>query len=113
MYMWVAELNGELISAMICIYYKDYVFDWLAASIITEENKKLYAPVAVQYEVIADAVECGYKYVNMGASKNLGGVSDFKDSWGAKEEITLTLRKQSSSLRLLKKMKGVINKIRN
>jgi hypothetical protein len=111
--MWVAEYEEKVISAMICIYHKDHVFDWLAASIINEDLKKLYAPVAVQYEVIRNASEIGLKYVNMGASVNLSGVSDFKDSWGASEYETFSFNKQSALFKVSKKIINKIKKIRS
>jgi hypothetical protein len=110
--MWVAEFEGMVISAMICIYHEDHVFDWLAASIINEDLKKLYAPVAVQFEVIRHAAENGLNYVNMGASVNLSGVSDFKDSWGATEHETFTFNKQSALFKVSKKIMNNIKKIR-
>jgi lipid II:glycine glycyltransferase (peptidoglycan interpeptide bridge formation enzyme) len=110
--MWVAEFEGKVISAMICIYHEDHVFDWLAASIINEDLKKLYAPVAVQFEVIRHAAENGLNYVNMGASVNLSGVSDFKDSWGASEHETFTFNKQSALFKVSKKIINNIKKIR-
>jgi lipid II:glycine glycyltransferase (peptidoglycan interpeptide bridge formation enzyme) len=109
-YMWVAEKEGVMISAMICIYRGRKVFDWLAASIINDDIKKLYAAGAVQYEVIRDAVERGLEHVNMGASKDLEGVSDFKDSWGAEERETYTFIKKSGIFAVLKKIRGLIRK---
>lgn len=109
-YIWVAELNGEMLSAMICFYYRESVFDWLAASIINDDVKKLYAAVAVQYEVIRHASEGGYSYVNMGASLNLEGVSDFKDSWGAVEKKTYTFIKRKGIFALIKNFKDKLKK---
>ncbi len=109
-YMWVAEYNGEMLSGMICFYHKNTVFDWLAASIINEDVKKLYPAVAVQYEVIRHAAENGYTSVNMGASNNLNGVSDFKDSWGAIEKKTYTFIKRKGIFALIKKIR---NKLKN
>lgn len=109
-FMWVAVKNGDMLSGMICMYYEDHVFDWLAASIINTEVKKLYAAAAVQYEVIKDASERGMKWVNMGASKNLEGVSDFKDSWGAEERNTYTFMKRSFIFGIMKKLYGIIRK---
>jgi predicted CopG family antitoxin len=111
--MWVAEYKGKVISAMICIYHNDHVFDWLASSIINDEYKKLYAPVAVQFEVICHASKTGLKYVNMGASVNLSGVSDFKDSWGASECETFSFNKQSALFKVSKKIINNIKKIRS
>lgn len=107
--MWVAEYNGQMLSGMICFYYKEGVFDWLAASIINEDVKKLYAPVAVQFEVIRHASENGFKYVNMGASINLNGVSHFKDSWGARQLETYSFYKSS---RVFKYTKNIVDFIR-
>jgi len=109
-YIWVAEKEGEVLSAMICIYSDNTVFDWLAASIINQDVKKLYAAAAVQFEVIKDAAERGLKQVNMGASKDLEGVSDFKDSWGAEEHETYTFVKKSGIFALLKKIRELIRK---
>lgn len=110
--MWVAEHEGKMISGMICIYYQKHVFDWLAASIINEKVKKMYAAVAIQFEVIKHASECGLEYVNMGSSVNLNGVSDFKDSWGAQEYNTFTFNKQSLIFRLLKIIFTNLKKLR-
>ncbi len=109
-YIWVAELNGRILSAMICFYHKESVFDWLAASIIDDDVKKLYAAVAVQYEVIRHASENNFSYVNMGASLNLEGVSDFKDSWGAVEKKTYTFSKRKGIFALIKKFKDKLKK---
>ena len=81
--LWVAEYQGEMIAGMIVFYSDEGVFDWLAAASIDDTNKKLYAAVAVQYEVIRHACENNYTYVNMGASEKLPGVMNFKNSWGA------------------------------
>lgn len=110
--MWVAEFENKVISAMICIYHSDHVFDWLAASIINDDMKKLYAPIAVQFEVIRNASELGLNYVNMGASVNLAGVSDFKDSWGASEYETYTFRKQSRLFHASKKIVAHLKNLR-
>lgn len=109
-YIWVAELNGKILSAMICFYHKDSVFDWLAASIIDDDVKKLYAAVAVQYEVIRHASENNFACVNMGASLNLEGVSDFKDSWGAVEKKTYTFIKRKGIFALIKNFKDKLKK---
>jgi lipid II:glycine glycyltransferase (peptidoglycan interpeptide bridge formation enzyme) len=109
-YIWVAELNGEMLSAMICFYYRESVFDWLAASIINDDVKKIYAAVAVQFEVIRHASENGYSYLNMGASLNLEGVSDFKDSWGAVEKKTYSFIKRKGIFALIKKLKDKLKK---
>lgn len=108
--MWVAEVNGEMISGMICLYYKNGVFDWLAATIINDEYKKLYPAIAVQYEVIKDACKRGLKYVNMGASDNLNGVSDFKDSWGAELYETISFSKTSFMFKNYRKISNFIKK---
>lgn len=71
----------------------------------------MYAPVAVQYEVIRNAAESGLKYVNMGASVNLAGVSDFKDSWGASEHKTYTFNKQARLFKIAKKIVTNLKKI--
>jgi lipid II:glycine glycyltransferase (peptidoglycan interpeptide bridge formation enzyme) len=109
-YIWVAELNGKMLSAMICFYYEESVFDWLAASIIDDDVKKLYAAVAVQYEVIRHASENNFSNVNMGASLNLEGVSDFKDSWGAVEKKTYTFIKRKGIFAVIKKLKDILKK---
>ncbi len=109
--IWVAEVEGNMISGMICFYHKHHVFDWLAASIINDETKKLYAAVAVQYEVIKDAVEKNLDFVNMGASINLSGVSDFKDSWGAKEQKCFSFYKNTAFFKISKKLYSFKNKL--
>jgi lipid II:glycine glycyltransferase (peptidoglycan interpeptide bridge formation enzyme) len=109
-YIWVAELNGKILSAMICFYHKESVFDWLAASIIDDDVKKLYAAVAVQYEVIRHASENNFSSVNMGASLNLEGVSDFKDSWGAVEKKTYTFIKRKGIFAIIIKLKDILKK---
>jgi lipid II:glycine glycyltransferase (peptidoglycan interpeptide bridge formation enzyme) len=109
-YVWVAELDGKMLSAMICFYHKESIFDWLAASIINDDVKKLYAAVAVQYEVIRHASEIGFSFVNMGASENLNGVSDFKDSWGAVEKKTYTFIKRKGIFALIKNFKDKLKK---
>lgn len=111
-YMWVAELNGEMVSGMICFYHNDSIFDWLAASYIDKDAKNNYAAVAVQYEVIKQAQELGYLYVNMGASEGLHGVSNYKDSWGANLVPTFTLYKQSFLYSVLKGVRNLILKIK-
>jgi lipid II:glycine glycyltransferase (peptidoglycan interpeptide bridge formation enzyme) len=83
--LWVAEYKSEMIAGMITLYSKEGVFDWLAAALLNDHYKKLYGAVAVQYEVIKHATENNYKYVNMGASLNLDGVKNFKDTWGAEQ----------------------------
>ena len=109
-YMWVAEYEGEMLSGMICFYHQQSVFDWLAASIINDNVKKMYPAVAVQYEVIRHACENGYSFVNMGASKNLHGVSDFKDSWGATAQKTYTFVRRKGVFAAIKTIQGRLNR---
>jgi lipid II:glycine glycyltransferase (peptidoglycan interpeptide bridge formation enzyme) len=105
-YIWVAEYEGEMLSGMICFYHKQSVFDWLAASIINDDVKKMYPAVAVQYEVIRHACENGYSFVNMGASKDLNGVSEFKDSWGANAQKTYTFIRRGGVFAAIKRIQG-------
>ncbi len=106
--MWVAEYQGEMISGMICFYGESSVFDWLAASIINEDLKKLYAAVAVQYSVIEDAHQKGLNFVNMGASDMLKGVHEFKDSWSAISQNYYSLQYRSLSFQILKKIQSFL-----
>ncbi len=103
-YMWVAILDGKMISAMICMYHEDTVFDWLAASYLNDEYKSLYAAVAVQYEVFQHAQQNGYRHVNMGASEGLDGVSNYKNSWNAVQKTTYSLTKESLVFSMLKRL---------
>jgi lipid II:glycine glycyltransferase (peptidoglycan interpeptide bridge formation enzyme) len=102
-HMWVAEYEGTMLSGMICFYHENSVFDWLAASIINDDVKKWYPAVAVQYEVIRHASENGYSFVNMGASKDLNGVRDFKDSWGANAQKTYTFTRRRGLFAAIKR----------
>jgi len=105
--LWVAELNGKMLSGMICFYGDNCVFDWLAATLINEDYKKLYPAVAVQYEVIKHAINNGYNFVNMGASDNLSGVKEFKESWNADTVQYQTIIYQSKLFRLLKNIQNL------
>jgi hypothetical protein len=103
-YMWVAILDDKMISAMICMYHEDTVFDWLAASYLNDEYKSLYAAVAVQYEVFQHAQQNGCRHVNMGASEGLDGVSNYKNSWNAVQKTTHSLTKESLVFSILKRL---------
>ena len=109
--LWVAEYKGEMIAGMITLYNKEGVFDWLAAALLNEKYKKIYGAVAVQYEVIKHAVENNYKYVNMGASLDLGGVKNFKDTWGAETVNYHSFVYTKTSLKLLLYVRRLLKKI--
>ena len=110
-YMWVAEFDNKIISAMICMYHEDTVFDWLAASYLNDEYKSLYAAVAVQYEVFKHAQENGYRFVNMGASEGLNGVSNYKDSWNTSIKTTYSLVNETLMFSMLKRLHNFSSKI--
>lgn len=99
--LWVTEYKGEMIAGMITLYNKEGVFHWLAAALLKDKYKKLYGAVAVLYEVIKHAVENNYKYINMGASVNLEGVKNFKETWGAKSVDYHTFVYTKTFLRVL------------
>ncbi|MBI5541117.1 MAG: GNAT family N-acetyltransferase [Bacteroidia bacterium] len=110
--LWVAEYEGKMLSGMICFYGENTVFDWLAATIINDEFKKLYPAIAVQYAVIEHAHNQGLSCVNMGACDNLDGVKDFKLSWNVKELTYQTLVYQTKTFKALKKIQHNISKLK-
>lgn len=102
--LWVAEYEGEMVSGMICFYGENCVFDWLAATLINDDVKKLYPAIAVQFAVIEDAAANGFAYVNMGASENLAGVKEFKESWNTLEKNYFSIQYQHRFFRLFKRI---------
>jgi len=109
--LWVGILNGKMVSGMIVFYDDDTVFDWLAANYIREDIKKNRVAVAVQYEVIKNAIDKKIKYVNMGASNYNDGVDFFKRRWGADYFNAYRLEKFSFRMKILNFILREVNKI--
>lgn len=79
--VYIAELNGEKIAALLLFYYNETVEYYTPAVI---EQYRNYQPTAlIIYQAMLDAINLGYKNWNWGGTwLSQGGVYDFKKKWG-------------------------------
>ena len=80
--LWLARLHSEPISGALCFYHNRHVAYWHSA---TSEKafKHLNANHVLQYTIINDACERGYRLYDFMPSGGIEGVIDFKSGFSA------------------------------
>jgi hypothetical protein len=82
--IYVAEKDGQPISALLLFYFNKTVEYFTPATIHEFRNDQPSALII--YRAMEDAVERGFKYWNWGGTwETQEGVYDFKKRWGAKD----------------------------
>jgi len=80
--LWLAIYQEKVISGVICLYSKNHVDAWHAASL--KQNLHLRPVNLVMYEAIKHACEKGYIWFDFNPSGEHEGVKTFKKRFGAK-----------------------------
>jgi hypothetical protein len=80
---WLAEVNGMLAAAGITLAWNHAVLYWHGASV--QEYFKWYPANLLHSRIMEWACAERYHYYDMGASMGLGGVEQFKESFGARK----------------------------
>jgi len=75
--LWLARYEGKLVSGALCIYHNAHVAYWHAAS-TREFYGKLDASHVLQYFIISDACQNGYRFYDFLPSGGIEGVAHFK-----------------------------------
>lgn len=79
--LWLATLNEEVISGLVCVYSKKNVILWHGSSL--SAYFKLKQVNYLHYEVIKISCENGYAWFDFNPSGGFEGVKNFKNSFGA------------------------------
>jgi Acetyltransferase (GNAT) domain len=78
--LWLARYEGRPISGALCFYHNRHVAYWHAAT-SQEAFRKLNASHVLQYFIIKDACQAGYRYYDFMPSGGVEGVMHFKSGF--------------------------------
>ncbi|TND06497.1 MAG: hypothetical protein FD123_3535 [Bacteroidetes bacterium] len=82
--IYIAELNGEKIAALLLFYFNRTVEYFTPA--VVEKHRQLQPSALLIYKAMADAVDLDYRWWNWGGTwLSQGGVYDFKKRWGTQD----------------------------
>ncbi len=85
-HVYVATLDGQLISALLVFYYNNMVEYFTPATV--EKYRSLQPNSLLIFEAMKDAIHRGYRYWNFGGTWNTqDGVYHFKKRWGARDML--------------------------
>jgi hypothetical protein len=83
MKLWVAKLDGEMISGSLNFYYNRLVIAWHAT---TRKGYFSHRPgPLLKMEIIRDACQRGFSYYDFSPSGGLKGVETYKEGFGAQK----------------------------
>lgn len=81
MKLWVAKVDGEIVSGNLIFYHNRHVVYWHGA---TRESYFSYRPgCLLMTEIIRDACQKGFRYYDFNPSGGLKGVETYKERFGA------------------------------
>ena len=81
--LWVAKVDGEMISGSLNFYHNRLVVAWHAT---TRENYFSHRPgPLLKTEIIRDACQRGFSYYDFSPSGGLKGVETYKEGFGAQK----------------------------
>ncbi|HCU89413.1 MAG TPA: hypothetical protein DGR97_05705, partial [Gammaproteobacteria bacterium] len=82
--LYVAQIDGEPVSALLLFYYRHYVEYFVPVTVDAHRNSQ---PMAlILYKAMCDAAREGYRIWNWGGTwESQSGVYRFKKKWGAVE----------------------------
>ncbi len=101
--LWVARKDGAVVGGAIIVYDRSRAYYWHAAS--RQEGLQVGSATTVLYEAIRDATDRGLRYIDLGASGGMSGVSEFKAGFRPAELETTTLIPQSPISGLIRRLK--------
>jgi hypothetical protein len=78
--LWLAVLEGRIVSGALCFYASRHVVSWHSASLA--EGLSAKAPDFVKYVTIRDASQCGLEWYDLNPSGGHEGVRSFKAKLG-------------------------------
>jgi Acetyltransferase (GNAT) domain len=82
--VYIAELNGEKIAALLLFYFNQTVEYFTPA--VVEQYRGLQPTALIIYQAMLDAIPMGYRWWNWGGTwLSQGGVYDFKKKWGTQD----------------------------
>jgi len=82
--IYLAELNGEIISGLLVIYFNKTAEYFMPA--VKSEHRKLQTNTLIIFQSMVDAAERGCQYYNFGGtSKSQQSLYEFKARWGSKD----------------------------
>jgi hypothetical protein len=79
--LYLARMGSTVIAGMITLECPEYVFYYRAA--LNREHTKACPTYALMDRLVRDSFEAERRYINMGASNNLGDIEAFKENFGA------------------------------
>lgn len=91
--LWIARKADEVVGGAVVLYDGSCAYYWHAAS--RREGLQVGSATALLQEVLRDATDRGLRYVDLGASRDLPGVAEFKAGFRPNELPTSTLIRQS------------------
>jgi len=103
--LWLAVHKGKIIAGGIRLYAKRHITAWQLATL---KDYLSFSPAnLLYYEVIKDACQRGYKWLDFLPSGNLEGVRAFKKSFGTKALHTHVIEVKSRKAALCKKISDI------
>lgn len=102
--LWVALVEGVVAAGAVCLYARSHVAYWHGAARSAYFKKR---PVHLLLTTaIEDACRRGFSWFDFNPSGSHEGVRRFKKSFGAEELPCAVVRRSSSRLKLLQKLRG-------
>jgi len=102
--LWLAMHDDRVAAGALCFYAKRHVVYWHGAA--HSEYFKMRPVNLLVYSAVRDACGAGYRWFDFNPSGGLDGVRSFKKSFGTSELSCPVVRRESATLRLLKKLRG-------
>ena len=81
--IWAVTKNGRVVGAMLVIYYKNVVFDYVASTL--PEYNRYNVNMMLYWGAIKKSIELGLGKFDFGRSTRDTGTYKFKKQWGTKE----------------------------
>ncbi|WP_276248642.1 GNAT family N-acetyltransferase [Haladaptatus sp. YSMS36] len=107
--LWVTEVNGEVVTGALMLYWNDHVVNWHAASY--SDYLSLYPNDLLHAEIIADAIKNNYQYYDFNPSGGHEGVVNFKNGFGPERWEINKLSFEGELFRKARKLKGQIEPV--
>ncbi len=79
--LWLAKVGDEIVSGKLTFYHNLIVCGWHAATL--QQYFHYYPDQILMEEIIHDACENGYEWLDLGPSGGLVGVEKYKEDFGA------------------------------
>jgi hypothetical protein len=97
--LWLAELDGKLLSSVVCFYWNSHAVAWHGAA--SPEDFKIRSNHLMYYEIMKNAAGKGIHWFDMNPSGGNRGVVEFKEHLGTVKLQSRIVVRRSGPMRLL------------